>query len=251
MAAWADCGDGDDSDSARPGGDAGPGEMDGPPQASCPRPMNSVDGGSSNTGGSESGALCGTAHPGGARYRRSTSPAGTRSAWVRPAANRTTTGFFIHPVIAVDVESEAVRWVWSMRRSGRAPRHRRATSSGRPAEAKESARWLAGYRSAAATLAGAAQLTMVAEPGELRPSMRNDLLPAGLRGIDKPDRAGRCRSRSVEAEWHELFDALTNAPCLSTSEVRVRSGPVGQATREPHRNGTSCGPNGSPRLPGP
>jgi hypothetical protein len=48
-----------------------------------------------------------------------------------PAANRTSTGFFIHPVIAVDVESEAVvglvdAAIWTR------PRRRRATSAAAP-----------------------------------------------------------------------------------------------------------------------
>ena len=61
-----------------------------------------------------------------------------------PAANRTTTGFFIHPVIAVDVESEAVvglvdAAIWTR------PEARAGDQRSRPPR-PESARWLAGCR---------------------------------------------------------------------------------------------------------
>ena len=111
-----------------------------------------------------------------------------------PAANRTTTGFFIHPVIAVDVESEAVvglvdAAIWTR------PEARAGDQRSRPAEAKELARWLAGCRSAAETLAGAAQLTM-GRRGErhlcaLRPQA----------GGARSDRAGRPEPQL--GRWYE------------------------------------------------
>ena len=130
-----------------------------------------------------------------------------------PAANRTTTGFFIHPVIAVDVESEAVvglvdAAIWTR------PEARAGDQRSRPAEAKESARWLAGCRSAAETLAGAAQLTMVAD----RESDIYALFARRPAGLDLIVRAAQNRNL---ADGTKLFDALTDAPCLSTSEVRV------------------------------
>lgn len=130
-----------------------------------------------------------------------------------PAANRTTTGFFIHPVIAVDVESEGVVGlvdvaIWTR------PEEPAGDQRSRPAEAKESARWLAGCRSAVETLAGAAQLTMVAD----RESDIYALFAGKPEGLDLIVRAAQNRNL---ADGTKLFDALTDAPCLSTSEVRV------------------------------
>jgi Transposase DDE domain len=130
-----------------------------------------------------------------------------------PAANRTSTGFFIHPVIAVDVESEAVvglvdAAIWTR------PEAPAGDQRSRPAEAKESARWLAGCRSAGETLAGAAQLTMVAD----RESDIYALFARKPAGLDLIVRAAQNRNL---ADGTKLFDALTDAPCLSTGEVRV------------------------------
>ena len=79
-----------------------------------------------------------------------------------PAGNGKTPGFFIHPVIAVDVESEAViglvdAAIWT-RREGKSPPRR-----DRPFEEKESARWLSGCTAAAQRLGEAAAVTMVAD----------------------------------------------------------------------------------------
>lgn len=130
-----------------------------------------------------------------------------------PAANGETTGFFIHPVIAVDVESEAMiglvdTAIWT-RPAGKASRRRR-----RPVEDKESARWLAGCRSAAGTLGAAASLTMVAD----RESDIYALFARRPAGLDLIVRAAQDRNL---ADGGLLFQALAGASCLSTSQVRV------------------------------
>ncbi len=78
-----------------------------------------------------------------------------------PAGDGKTPGFFIHPVIAIDVESEAVvglvdAAVWT-RSAGRVTSRR-----SRAIEAKESARWLSGCRATASVLSDA-RVTMVAD----------------------------------------------------------------------------------------
>jgi hypothetical protein len=79
-----------------------------------------------------------------------------------PAGDGQTPGFFIHPVIAVDADDEAVIGpvsvhVW-MREAGKvAPRR------GRVFEAKESARWLDGAKAAAEVLKAAAQIIVVGD----------------------------------------------------------------------------------------
>jgi hypothetical protein len=130
-----------------------------------------------------------------------------------PAANGTTTGFFIHPVIAVEVESEAVvglvdAAIWTRDQEPAGDQRRR------PSEEKESARWLAGCRSAAETLAGAARLTMVAD----RESDIYALFARRPAGLDLIVRAAQNRNL---ADGRKLFAALDDAACLGRSPVRV------------------------------
>lgn len=130
-----------------------------------------------------------------------------------PAGNGETTGFFIHPVVAVDVEHEAViglvdTAIWT--RPDGPPARRRS----RVLEAKESARWLAGCASAAKTLPAAAALTMVAD----RDSDLYPLFAHKPQGLDLIVRAAQNRNL---AGGGRLFGTLSAAPCLSTSAVRV------------------------------
>jgi Transposase DDE domain len=130
-----------------------------------------------------------------------------------PAGNGKTAGFFIHPVIAVDVESEAViglvdAAIWT-RGANKASARR-----GRPLGDKESARWLSGCASAARTLSAAAKLTMVAD----RESDIYPLFAGKPAGLDLIVRAAQNRNL---AGGGSLFEALAGAPCLSASQVRV------------------------------
>lgn len=139
-----------------------------------------------------------------------------------PGGDGETSAFFIHPVIAVDVESEAViglvdAAIWT--RSS----ERVAARKGRPLADKESARWLAGCAAARATLRGPARLTMVAD----RESDIYPLFAYKPAGLDLIVRAAHNRNLADESS---LFDALLGAPCLSTCEVKV-------ATRGPGDKG--------------
>lgn len=130
-----------------------------------------------------------------------------------PAGGGETTGFFIHPVIAVEVVSEAVvglvdAAIWTRREAALEPRRSRG------AEDKESARWLAGCVSAAETLSGAARLTMVAD----RESDIYPLFAGRPAGLDLIVRAGQNRSL---ADHGRLFEALDAAPCLRRCQVQV------------------------------
>jgi hypothetical protein len=131
-----------------------------------------------------------------------------------PAGNGTTPGFFIHPVIAVDVESEAVvglvdAAIWT-RAEKPAAAGRRSRASGE----KESARWLGGCASAAESLSDAAQVTMVAD----RESDLYPLFASKPAGLDLIVRAAQNRNL---AEGGPLFEALGDAPCLRVCKVRV------------------------------
>jgi hypothetical protein len=79
-----------------------------------------------------------------------------------PGGDGKSPGFFIHPVVAVDAESEAVLGVVGARIWTRGPEpvaHRRS----RPVEAKESRRWTEGAQMAAERLAAAAQVVVVGD----------------------------------------------------------------------------------------
>jgi hypothetical protein len=130
-----------------------------------------------------------------------------------PAANGRDVGFFIHPVIAVDIETEAVvglvdAAIWT-RPPERAPARR-----SRPLEEKESVRWLLGCEAAAQSLSQAASLTMVAD-------RESDLYPLFARkpaGLDLIVRAAQ--DRKLDTGGH-LFAALAGAKPLIISPVRV------------------------------
>ncbi len=130
-----------------------------------------------------------------------------------PAGDGQTSGFFIHPVLAVDVESEAMiglvdAAIWTRGRAKTAGRR------SRPAQDKESARWLAGCRSAAGLLGTAAQLTMVAD----RESDIYSLFARRPAGLELIVRVAQKRNL---AEGGKLFEALSSSPCLSTTKVKV------------------------------
>lgn len=79
-----------------------------------------------------------------------------------PAGDGESPGFFIHPVVAVDVETEAVLGVvgarlWTRPAGPAGPRRARAVAE------KESGRWIEGAETAAARLGEAAQVVVVGD----------------------------------------------------------------------------------------
>ena len=130
-----------------------------------------------------------------------------------PAGDGKTPGFFIHPVIAVDVESEAViglvdAAIWTRREGKSLPRR------DRPFDEKESARWLSGCTATAQRLGEAAAVTMVAD-------RESDIYPLFARrpaGLDLIVRVAQNRSL---ADGERLFQALHEAPLLATRQVKV------------------------------
>jgi hypothetical protein len=130
-----------------------------------------------------------------------------------PAGDGQTPGFFIHPVIAVDVESEAVvglidAAIWTR------PEARAAARRGRRLEEKESARWLSGCEAAARTLDAAARVTMVAD-------RESDIYALFARKPERLDLIVRAAQDRALAGGGSLFAAATQTPVLSTGEVRV------------------------------
>lgn len=130
-----------------------------------------------------------------------------------PAGNGRDPGFFIHPVLAVDADTEAVLGlvgvqIWTRDTKKAAPRR------GRAFEEKESLRWLDGCGTAAAALTQAAGVTMVAD----RESDVYELFVHCPTGLDLIVRAAQDRRL---ADGGLLFEALATAPVLARQTVRV------------------------------
>lgn len=129
-----------------------------------------------------------------------------------PAGDGKTPGFFIHPVIAIDVETQAVLGlvdaaIWT-RSSGRV-----AARRSRPLEDKESARWLSGCQAAASVLSDA-RVTMVSD-------RESDVYLLFARRPERLDLIVRAAQDRGLAEGGLLFAALAQAEALSRSDVGV------------------------------
>ena len=130
-----------------------------------------------------------------------------------PGGDGKTPGYFIHPVIAIDVEADAVvglvdAAIWT-RSKARAEARR-----SRRFEDKESARWLAGCEAAAAVLGEAVSVTMVAD-------RECDIYPLFARKPARLDVIVRAAQDRTLAGGGRLFEALSEAPSLGFREVRV------------------------------
>jgi len=133
-----------------------------------------------------------------------------------PAGNGKAAGFFIHPNVVVDADSEEVlglagAQIWTREDNKVRPRSKRAIAD------KESARWLAGTQMAAAALVGQArQVIGVADrEGDIWDHFAH--VPEGM------DLAIRSRhNRPLEAGLL-LFDALADQPPLAATLVKVAS----------------------------
>jgi Transposase DDE domain len=130
-----------------------------------------------------------------------------------PAGDGVSKGFFIHPVIAVDADDEAVLGIvgaeiWTRGEERTPPSHERAF------EDKESVRWLNGAKTAARHLAKAGQVILVGD-------RESDIYPLFARkpeGVDLLVRAAQDRSL---APGGSLFQAPATWTELDVMEVRV------------------------------
>jgi hypothetical protein len=140
-----------------------------------------------------------------------------------PGGDGKTAGFFIHPVIAVDVESEAVvglvdAAIWTRSTEPQPVR------PGRRFEEKESRRWLSACQAAGKILHQAARLTMVAD----RECDIYALFARRPAGLDLIVRAAQDRNL---AEGGRLFAALEGAVALASRAVRVAPRGPGEKER--------------------
>jgi hypothetical protein len=130
-----------------------------------------------------------------------------------PGGNGKSPGFFIHPVVAVDADDEAVLGlaaarIWTRASDKVSHRH------GRALDDKESARWLDGTRAAAAALAQAAQVIVVAD-------REGDIWSHFAARPETIDLAIRARhDRPLKGE-SSLFKAFAGKPPLIVTEVKV------------------------------
>jgi hypothetical protein len=140
-----------------------------------------------------------------------------------PGGDGKAPGFFIHPVIAVDIESEAIiglvdAHIWTRPK-------RKQNRRSRPFEEKESARWVTAHKVAAERLAEAASLVMVGdreadiyEVFAERPA-RSDLIVRAA------------QDRCLSDDDGKLFAAVAEAPRLVTTKVRVKPRKPGEKER--------------------
>jgi len=141
-----------------------------------------------------------------------------------PGGNGRDPGFFVHPVIAVDLDSEAViglvgGTIWT-REAGRVgARRQRAFAE------KESARWLDGCTGTAEVLADARSVTMIAD----RESDIYELFAGRPTGLGLLVRAAQDRCL---ADGGRLFAALADAPELTRRRIAVPSRGPGDKGRE-------------------
>jgi hypothetical protein len=130
-----------------------------------------------------------------------------------PAGNGKDPGFFIHPVLAVDVAHEAVIGLVDINIWTRA--HKRvADRTRRPLAEKESARWLNGCTISAQLLDRCASVTMIAD----RESDIYELFFHAPESLHLIVRAGQNRAL---ADGGLLFDALAEAEPITHQEVKV------------------------------
>lgn len=141
-----------------------------------------------------------------------------------PGGDGSTPGFFIHPVVAVDVTDTAVvglvdAHIWT--RPGERPS---AARRARTLAEKESRRWLWAAERAAAVLAAAAQVIVVGD-------RESDIYPLFARrpaGVELLVRAGQDRAL---AGGGRLFEAAAGWPVLGERTVQLLGRQAGETGR--------------------
>jgi hypothetical protein len=130
-----------------------------------------------------------------------------------PGGDGKSPGFFIHPVVVVDADEEAVLGLAAARIWTRAA-EKVSDRRGRAAEDKESARWLEGTRAAAEALDQAAQVIGVAD-------REGDVWSHFAHRPDTIDLAIRAHHDRPLEDGTSLFKAFSGQPPLIVTEVKV------------------------------
>lgn len=150
--------------------------------------------------------------------------AGARRKGFGPAGNGEAPGYFIHPVIAVDVADEVVIGlvdinIWTRSEGKADDRHKR------PLEDKESRRWLDACDVTGECLATAASVTMIAD-------RESDIYELFARRPDHLDLIVRASQNRALEDGGKLFDALAGAPVLARQAVAVAPRGIGDKGRQ-------------------
>jgi len=137
------------------------------------------------------------------------------AAGLGPTGNDGIRGFFVHPVVAVDAEDEALLGVvgahiWT-RGEEPTPMHHDI-----PFDEKESRRWLAGAEIAAEHLAPVATRVVVVSDRE------GDIYPMFARRPEGIDLVVRAAHDRVLAEGGNLFSVAAEWPVLGTAQVKIQ-----------------------------
>lgn len=132
-----------------------------------------------------------------------------------PTGNTGIRGFFVHPVVAVDTEDEALLGVvgahiWT-RGEETTPMHHDI-----PFDEKESRRWLAGAEMAAERLAPVATQVVVVSDRE------GDIYPMFARRPEAVELVVRAAHDRVLVEGGNLFAAPAAWPALGTAQVKIQ-----------------------------
>ena len=141
-----------------------------------------------------------------------------------PAGDGVSAGFFIHPLVAIDSETEAVlglldAQIWTRDDQAKtAPRRKRAI------EDKESMRWLRGVERAAELLTGAASVVVVGD-------RENDIYSCFARRPAGADLIVRAAQDRTLAEDASLFASAAAWPELMQMLVKVAPRRVGDPGR--------------------
>lgn len=146
-----------------------------------------------------------------------------------PGGDGKTPGFFIHAVVAVDVDDEAVAGVvdaqiWTRGSELQAPRASRAL------EDKESARWVWGSQTAGARLAQAAQIVEVCDQ-EGDTYSHYARRPANVELVVRARHDRKVERKTGKEDEACLSEVIAKRPCLITTAVKVSPQKVGDKGR--------------------
>jgi hypothetical protein len=140
-----------------------------------------------------------------------------------PGGDGETSGFFLHPVIAVDVQSAAVLGLVDAQIWTRGPARAEARRD-RSFEEKESLRWQKGCEAAAQVLCRARQVTMVAD-------RESDIYPLFARRPEGLHLIVRAAHDRTLCDGTRLFEVGVGDAILGTSQVRIAPRGPGQKER--------------------
>lgn len=141
-----------------------------------------------------------------------------------PAGDGVSAGFFLHPVIAIDSETEAVLGLVDAKIWTRSDEFDATPARERALEDKESMRWLDGAARAAGRLSGAASVVVVAD-------RESDIYAGFARRPASVDLIVRAAQDRVLDDGRRLFTAPAAWPELTRTSVRVAPSRTGVAAR--------------------